>query len=58
MTRKQRAALGPMHEGRVDQVGTPRELLNNPADDFVRHLVETPKRRARLLAGLMRKPET
>jgi osmoprotectant transport system ATP-binding protein len=43
-----------MRNGELVQVGTPNELLNRPADDFVRHLVETPKRRARVLAEAMR----
>ncbi len=42
--------IAVMREGELVQVGKPNELLNHPADDFVRHLIETPKRRARLLA--------
>jgi osmoprotectant transport system ATP-binding protein len=45
--------IAVMRDGVMVQVGTPNELLNHPADDFVRHLVETPKRRARLLAEAM-----
>jgi osmoprotectant transport system ATP-binding protein len=45
--------IAVMRDGVMVQVGTPAELLNRPADDFVRHLVETPKRRARLLADAM-----
>jgi osmoprotectant transport system ATP-binding protein len=45
--------IAVMRDGELVQVGTPNELLNRPADDFVRHLVETPKRRARLLADAM-----
>ncbi|MGH6888966.1 MAG: ATP-binding cassette domain-containing protein [Rhizomicrobium sp.] len=41
-----------MRAGRLVQVGTPRELLAAPADDFVRSMVETPRRRARALAAL------
>jgi len=32
--------------GKLLQIGTPHELLNAPADDFVRHLAAMPKRRA------------
>ena len=42
--------IAVMREGRIVQVGTPRALLDAPADDFVRTLIETPRRRARLLA--------
>jgi len=45
--------VAAMRDGELVQVGKPNELLNHPADDFVRHLVETPKRRARLLADAM-----
>jgi osmoprotectant transport system ATP-binding protein len=41
-----------MREGRLIQVGTPRELISTPADDFVRAMMESPKRRARALADL------
>ncbi|MBI4564239.1 MAG: ATP-binding cassette domain-containing protein [Planctomycetes bacterium] len=36
-----------MKEGRLVQVGTPRELLAAPADSYVEHLLETPRRQAR-----------
>ena len=42
--------IAVMRDGRIVQIGSPRELLDAPADDFVRTLIETPKRRARLLA--------
>ena len=38
-----------MREGRLVQAGTPRELLQNPADEFVSAMMESPRRRARLL---------
>jgi osmoprotectant transport system ATP-binding protein len=41
-----------MREGRLVQVGSPRELVSSPADDFVRAMMESPKRRARALADL------
>jgi osmoprotectant transport system ATP-binding protein len=39
-----------MREGRIVQTGTPAELLDAPADDFVRDLIESPRRRAARLA--------
>ncbi|MBI1330357.1 MAG: ATP-binding cassette domain-containing protein [Alphaproteobacteria bacterium] len=42
-----------MHSGEVVQTGSPQELLNAPADDFVRSLIDTPRRRAKRLAELM-----
>ncbi len=42
--------IAVMRAGGIVQTGTPRTLLDAPADDFVRTLIETPKRRARLLA--------
>ena len=44
-----------LNEGRLVQVGTPEELLRNPANAYVADLMATPKRQAgivdRLLAG-------
>jgi osmoprotectant transport system ATP-binding protein len=40
-----------MREGRLVQAGTPRELLSRPADEFVRAMAETPRRRALALAA-------
>ena len=42
-----------MRDGLLVQLGTPHHLLAAPADDFVRILVETPRRRARQLAKAM-----
>ncbi|HEY0106484.1 MAG TPA: ATP-binding cassette domain-containing protein [Rhizomicrobium sp.] len=42
--------IAVMRDGALVQIGTPNELLAAPADDFVRSLVETPKKRARRLA--------
>ena len=39
-----------MRAGELVQVGAPRELIDKPADDFVRALVEQPRQRARRLA--------
>lgn len=47
--------IAVMNEGVLVQVGTPRELLASPADEYVERLLETPRRQARsfdaLLAG-------
>jgi osmoprotectant transport system ATP-binding protein len=42
--------IAVMREGRIVQTGSPAELLDAPADDFVRALIETPRRRAQRLA--------
>jgi osmoprotectant transport system ATP-binding protein len=44
--------IAVMNTGRLLQVGTPRELLNRPADDFVASLMATPKRQAGQLEAL------
>ncbi|MES2293357.1 MAG: ABC transporter ATP-binding protein [Pseudomonadota bacterium] len=46
--------IAVMRDGRLVQVGTPRELVAHPADDFVAQLIETPRRRARALAETLR----
>ncbi len=43
-----------MRDGRIVQTGTPAELLASPADDFVRAMIENPRKRARRLAEAMR----
>jgi osmoprotectant transport system ATP-binding protein len=42
-----------MRDGGIVQRGTPQELIAAPVDDFVRALIETPRRRARRLAEVM-----
>jgi osmoprotectant transport system ATP-binding protein len=42
--------IGVMREGRLVQIGTPQQLLDAPADDFVAAMIDTPKRRTRRLA--------
>ena len=42
-----------LNEGRLVQVGTPRELMTNPADDYVRDLMSTPRRQAEVVDELM-----
>lgn len=45
--------IAVMHEGRLVQIGTPRELLRSPADDYVRQLMETPTRQAKVVDALL-----
>ena len=45
--------IGVMRDGKLLQIGTPQELLEAPADDFVAQMLDTPKRRARRLAELL-----
>ncbi|HEX3653385.1 MAG TPA: ATP-binding cassette domain-containing protein [Rhizomicrobium sp.] len=42
-----------MREGGIVQSGTPAELVRAPADDFVRDMIENPRRRATRLAELL-----
>jgi osmoprotectant transport system ATP-binding protein len=42
-----------MEGGRLVQVGTPRDLLRSPADAYVEHLLDTPRREARALDELL-----
>jgi osmoprotectant transport system ATP-binding protein len=41
--------IAVMKDGRLLQVGTPRELLAAPADDYVARLLDTPRRQARVV---------
>ena len=45
--------IAVMKEGRLVQVGTPRELLAAPADEYVERLLDTPRRQARAFDELM-----
>lgn len=45
--------IGVMREGDLIQVGTPHELLQSPADDYVRQLIETPMRQASTVDSLL-----
>ncbi len=45
--------IAVMREGRLVQVGTPRELVSSPANDLVRAMVESPRKRAHALADLL-----
>ncbi len=42
-----------MRAGEIVQTGTPQQLMREPADEFVQMLVDTPRRRAAQLAGLL-----
>ena len=46
--------IAVMHNGALLQIGTPNELLANPADGFVKALVDTPRKRAARLAQALR----
>ncbi len=48
--------IAVMKAGEVLQIGTPSELLNNPQHDYVKEIVEMPKRRADQLENLLRNP--
>jgi osmoprotectant transport system ATP-binding protein len=48
--------IGVMREGRLVQVGAPEELLRAPADPLVAELLDSPRRQARLLEGLLGGP--
>jgi osmoprotectant transport system ATP-binding protein len=45
--------IAVMNLGRIVQVGTPAELLRAPANDFVRELMETPRRQADAVEALL-----
>jgi len=45
--------IGVMSNGRLVQVGSPRDLLRHPADNYVRQLVETPTRQADAIERLL-----
>ena len=45
--------IAVMREGTIVQSGTPEELIDRPADDLVRTLIDTPRRRTRKLAEVM-----
>jgi len=46
--------IAVLEGGRLVQVGTPGRLIRAPADDYVRQLMETPRREARLVETLLR----
>jgi osmoprotectant transport system ATP-binding protein len=48
--------IAVMRSGRLVQVGTPRELLASPADDYVARLMGTPRRQAESIERLLHGP--
>ena len=44
--------IAVMRDGRIVQIGTPRELLRSPGDEYVARLMNTPKRQADRLEEL------
>jgi osmoprotectant transport system ATP-binding protein len=42
-----------MRDGKLVQVGSPRELFSSPVDNFVEAMMDTPRRRASALAATM-----
>ena len=45
--------IAVLNHGRLIQVGTPRELMTQPADNYVRELMSTPRRQAEVVDELM-----
>ena len=45
--------IGVMHAGRLLQVGTPRDLLTRPANEYVDRLMSTPRRQAAAIDALL-----
>jgi len=45
--------IAVMKDGKILQIGTPRELMNSPEHDYVREIIDMPKRRAVQLERLM-----
>ena len=41
-----------MNQGKFVQIGTPRELVTQPANDYVRRLMSTPRRQAEAFDAL------
>ena len=48
--------IAVMHEGRLEQIGTPRDLLNRPDSAYVRELMDTPRRQATAVGRLSAEP--
>ena len=44
--------IGVMHHGRLIQLAPPSELIANPANDYVRELMDSPRRQAARLDAL------
>jgi osmoprotectant transport system ATP-binding protein len=50
--------IGVMREGRLLQIDAPRVLLRAPADEYVRKLIDMPRRQTKRLADAMNAAET
>ena len=48
--------IAVMHEGRLEQIGTPHDLLTRPASPYVRELMDTPRRQAAAVERLSGEP--
>jgi osmoprotectant transport system ATP-binding protein len=48
--------IAVLDAGRLAQVGTPQELLTNPANDYVAGLMETPRRQAAVVDRFLGRP--
>ena len=47
-----------MYEGRIDQIGTPEEIITNPATDYVRKFTSDVSREKLLSVGSVMRPAT
>ena len=45
--------IGVMNSGRLIQIGTPRELMRQPVDEYVQQLMSTPRRQAHVVDVLL-----
>lgn len=48
--------IAVMHAGRLEQIGTPHDLLTRPASPYVRELMNTPRRQAAAVERLSGEP--
>ena len=48
--------IAVMHEGRLEQIGTPHDLLSRPGSPYVRQLMDTPRRQAAAVERLSDEP--
>ena len=50
--------IAVMEAGHLVQIGTPRTLMHEPANDYVRQLLDTPRREAQLVGSLLARERT
>ena len=48
--------IAVMHDGRLEQIGTPHDLLSRPGSPYVRQLMDTPRRQAAAVERLSDEP--